>query len=180
MKKLFFLVAFAALLMPLPAAAQSAFDGTWKVDVNKVDFPKKPEVFLLHGGMYACKTCTPPYEIKAEGTGQSVSGNPYYDTVAIKVVNDHAIEETDKNNGKVVSTSTSTVSSDGNTMMFTFSDGSNTNGGPPVTGKGEATRVEKGPADRMQYPVRGELPRWKACRIMPQSGRTKSAVTRSP
>ncbi len=41
MKKLFFLVALAALLMPMPAAAQSAFDGTWKIDMNKVDFPKK-------------------------------------------------------------------------------------------------------------------------------------------
>ena len=29
--------------------------------------------------------------------------------------------------------------------MFTFSDSSNTNGGPPVTGSGEATRVAKGP-----------------------------------
>jgi hypothetical protein len=83
--------------------------------------------------MYACKTCTPPYEIKADGTDQSVSGHPYYDTVAIKVVNDHAIEETDKNNGQVVSTST--VSSDGNIRMFTFSDSSNTNGGPPVTAR---------------------------------------------
>ncbi len=61
-------------------------------------------------------------------------------------MNDHAIEETEKKNGKVVSTSTSTVSQDGNTMMFEFSEGSNTNGGPPVTGKGEATRVAKGPA----------------------------------
>jgi hypothetical protein len=146
MKKLFFLVAFAALLMPMPAAAQSAFDGTWKIDMNKVDFSKKPDVFVLQNGMYACKTCVPAYDVKADGTDQSVSGHPYYDTVAIKVVNDHAIEETDKKNGKVVSTSTSTVSSDGNTVMFTFSDSSNTNGGPPVTGKGEATRVAKGPA----------------------------------
>src|SRR6266481_489803 len=135
MKKLFFLVAFAALSMPKLAAAQSAFDGVWKIDMNKVDFSKKPHVFLLQNGMYSCKTCTPPYEIKADGSDQSVSGHPYYDTVAIKVVSDHAIEETDKKNGKVVSTSTSTVSSDGNTVMFIFSDSSITNGGLPVTGK---------------------------------------------
>jgi hypothetical protein len=146
MKRLFFFVAFAALLVPMPVAAQSAFDGTWKMDVNKVDFPKKPDVFLLQGGMYACRTCTPPFEIKADGTDQSVAGNPYYSTVAIKVVNDHAIEETDKKDGKVVVISTSTVSPDGNTVMFTFSDSSNTNGGPPITGKGEATRIAKGPA----------------------------------
>ncbi len=145
MKRLSFFVMLAALLVPT-LAAQSAFDGTWKIDMNKVDFSKKPDVFLLQNGMYACKTCTPPYEIKADGSDQSVSGHPYFDTVAIKVLNDHAIEETDKKGGKVVSTSTSTVSSDGNTVMFSFSDSSNTNGGPPVTGKGEATRVAKGPA----------------------------------
>jgi hypothetical protein len=146
MKRLSFFVVLSALLVPTLAAAQSAFDGTWKVDMNKVDFPKKPDVFLLQNGMYACKTCTPPYEIKADGSDQAVSGHPYFDTVAIKVVNDHAIEETDKKGGKVVATSTSTVSPDGNTVMFEFSDSSNTNGGPPVTGKGEATRVAKGPA----------------------------------
>jgi hypothetical protein len=146
MKRLSFFVVLAALLVPTLASAQSAFDGTWKVDMNKVDFSKKPDVFLLQNGMYACKTCTPPYEVKADGSDQSVSGHPYFDSVAIKVVNDHAIEETDKKGGKVVATSTTTVSSDGNTAMFTFSDSSNTNGGPAVTGSGEATRVAKGPA----------------------------------
>jgi hypothetical protein len=146
MKKLFVLVAFAALLMPMPATAQSALDGTWKIDMKKVDFPKKPDVIVLQNGMYDCKTCTPPYTIKADGTDQAVSGHPYYDSVAIKVVSDHEIDETDKKGGKVVGTSTATLSSDGNTLMSTFSDSSNTNGGPPVTGKGEATRVAKGPA----------------------------------
>jgi hypothetical protein len=145
MKKLFFL-ASAVLFLPMLAAAQSVFDGTWKIDMNKVDFSKKPNVFLLQNGTYECKTCTPPYSVKADGTDQPVTGHPYYDTVAIKVVSDHEIEETQKKDGKVVSTATSTVSSDGNTMTFSFSDSSNTNGGPPVTGKGEATRIAKGPA----------------------------------
>ena len=146
MKKPLFPVTLLVLWMPMLAAAQSALDGTWKVDMNKVDFPKKPDVFLLQDGMYECKTCTPPYKVKADGTDQPVSGHPYIDTVAIKVVSDHEIEETDKKGGKVVSTTTVTVSPDGNTATFTFSDSSNTNGGPPVTGKGEATRVAKGPA----------------------------------
>jgi len=146
MKKLFFMVMLGTLLIPTLAMAQSAFDGTWKMDMNKVDFSKKPDVFLLQNGTYECKTCTPPYKVKADGSDQSVTGHPYYNTVAIKVVNDHEIEETDKKDGKVVATSTSTVSADGKTLMFSFSDSSNTNGGPPVTGKGEAMRVAKGPA----------------------------------
>ena len=146
MKKPFFAALPALLLMPKLATAQNAFDGTWKMDTSKFDFPKKPDVLLLQDGIYACKSCTPPYNVKADGTDQSVSGHPYYNTIAIKVVNDHSIEETDKKDGTVVGNSASTVSSDGNTMMFTFTDSSNTNGGPPVTGKGEAKRKEKGPA----------------------------------
>jgi hypothetical protein len=38
------------------------------------------------------------------------------------------------------------MSADGKTVMFSFTDSSNTNGGPPVTGEGEAVRVAPGPA----------------------------------
>lgn len=146
MKKLFLAAAFAALLMPVVAAAQSLLDGTWKIDTSNVSFPKKPDVFLLQNGMYSCKTCTPPISVKADGTDQSVSGIPYIDTIAIDVVNDHEIKETDKKNGNVVGNATTTISPDGKTLSFEFTDSSNTNGGPPVTGKGEETRAAKGPS----------------------------------
>ena len=67
------------------------------------------------------------------------------DTVAIKVISDHEIEETDKKNGKTVVTSKTMVSPDGKTLTFEFSDSSDTNAAP-VTGKGQAARVAKGPA----------------------------------
>jgi hypothetical protein len=145
MKKLLFVGLAILLLMPVLASAQNAFDGTWKIDLKKAEFPKKPDVYLLQNGMYQCKTCVPPIDIKADGQDQKVTGHPYFDSMAIKVVNDHEIEETDKKNGKTVATSTTTVSSDGNTVMFSFSDSSNTNA-DPVTGKGEEIRVAKGPA----------------------------------
>lgn len=145
MKRLDRLALVGLLLMPLLATAQSAFDGTWKIDMNKVEFPKKPDVYLLQNGMYQCKSCVPPVDIKADGQDQKVTGHPYYDSAAIKVVSDHEIEETDKKSGKTVATSSMTVSADGNTLTFEFTDSSNTNGAP-VTGKGEATRVAKGPA----------------------------------
>src|SRR6202044_2370155 len=144
MKKLLWL-GLLSFLTPVLVTAHSAFDGTWKVDMSKVEFPKKPDVYLLQSGMYECKTCVPPIKIKADGQDQTVMGHPYYDTAAIKVVGDHEIEETDKKNGKTVTTTTTTVSADGNTLTFEFSDSSNTNAAP-VTGKGEETRVTKGPA----------------------------------
>src|SRR5712692_1866800 len=145
MKKPLWFVLLLSVLTPGLAMAQSAFDGTWKVDIKTAKFPTKPDVYLLQDGMYHCKTCAPPVDVKADGQDQKVSGHPYYDTKNIKVVDDRTIEETDKKNGKTVATSKTWVSADGNTMMFEFTDSSATNA-DPVTGKGEETRVAKGPA----------------------------------
>ena len=145
MKNVSLTVSLMLLVTPVLMLAQSAFDGTWKIDMNKAEFPKKPDVYLLQNGMYECKTCAPPVKVKADGQDQPVTGHPYYDTAAVTVISDHEIEETDKKDGKTVATSKTTVSPDGNTLTFEFSDSSNTNAAP-VTGKGEETRVTKGPA----------------------------------
>ena len=52
-----------ACLMPSLATAQSVFEGTWKIDLQKVQMPKKPDVLLLQNGMYHCKTCVPPVSV---------------------------------------------------------------------------------------------------------------------
>jgi hypothetical protein len=134
-----------SMLIPGLAMAQSAFDGTWRFDMKTAKYPEKPDVYLLQDGMYHCKTCVPLIAVKADGQDQKLSGNPYYDMMSIKVVDDRTIEETDKKNGKTVATSKTWLSTDGNTMMFEFTDSSATNA-DPVTGKGQATRVAKGPA----------------------------------
>ena len=134
-----------SLLLPSIAASQSAFDGTWKVDMNKVDFPKKPDVYLLQNGMYECKTCVPVINVKADGQDQKVTGHPYFNSIAVNVVSDHQVEETEKRDGKVVGTSKLTVAPDGKTMTVEFTDSSNSNGSP-VTGSAEYERVAKGPA----------------------------------
>ena len=123
--------------------------------MNNVDWSKKPDVYLLQGGMYSCKPALRRIKIKADGKDQAVTGHPYFNTIAIKVVSDHDIQETDKKDGKVVATSNTTVSPDGKTMSWTFTDSSNTNGGPPVTGKGEETLVAKGPAGSHAVPAPG-------------------------
>jgi hypothetical protein len=144
MKKLV-LSGLMLLFAPMIALSQSALDGTWKADLSKVQMPKKPDVFVMQDGMYHCKTCVPPIDIKADGTDQKVTGHPYFDTMSIKVVDDRTIEETDKKDGKTVGTSKTVLSPDGKTASFEFSDSSNSNG-EPVTGKGTIIRVAKGPA----------------------------------
>lgn len=131
------------LLAPLPAFAASPFDGTWKTDVSSAQLPKKPNVYELKNGTYICKTCTPPVTVQADGMDHPVVGHPYYDTEAVKVVDDRTIQITEKKNGKVVYTGTDTVAPDGKTMNFEFSDSSASNAAP-VVGKGTAMRVAAG------------------------------------
>jgi hypothetical protein len=135
----------SAALIPVQAMADSPFDGTWKAELSSANFSKKPDVYLLKDGTYACKTCTPPYTIKADGSDQAVSGHPNFDTVAIKVVDDHTVQETDKKGGKTVGTSTTTVAADGKMADVSWTDSSSTSG-QPVAGKISVKQVAAGPA----------------------------------
>ena len=144
MKKLLVMGFSMLFLAPIIVLAQSPLDGTWKINVSSAQMPKKPDVYLLQGGIYQCKTCVPPLSVKADGQDHKVTGNPYYDSVSVKVVDDRTVEETDKRNGKIVATSKTVVAPDGKTATFEFSDSSATNGAP-VTGKGVVTRVSPGP-----------------------------------
>lgn len=160
----------ATLLMPTLTMAQSVFDGTWKGDLGSVKFPQKPDEYVLKDGVYHCKTCAPPIQVKADGQDQKVAGHPYFDAMNIKVVDDRTIEEVDKKNGKTVATSKTWVSPDGNTLMFEFTDSSATNA-DPVTGKGSETRVSKGPAG--SHAISGS---WRMAKIesMSENGLTVS------
>jgi hypothetical protein len=141
MKKLLFVV----LLAPLSAWGQTAFDGTWRLDLSKAQLPKKPDIYLLQNGTYKCETCAPPYEVKADGQDHKITGHPFFDTLSVRVVNDKTVELTEKKNGKIVGTDKSTVSEDGNQLVDEFTwqpEASN----KQQSGKAASTRVAKGPA----------------------------------
>ena len=137
--------AFLLLLIPALAWAQSPFDGTWKIDLSKSKLPKKPDVFLVQNGMYECKSCNPPINVKADGTFQKISGDPYRDAVMVKVVDDKHIEMASQKDGKDVSKSTRAVSDDGDSMTIAWTYYGNPAGGP-VSGTDKMKRVAKGPA----------------------------------
>jgi len=131
-------------LTPIISRAQSSLDGSWKFDLNKIKMPEKPDVYVLQDGMYHCSTCVPPIDVKADGQDQKVIGHPYYDSVAVRVVDDRTVEVTDKKDGKTVATVKTVVAADGKTATVEFSD--STASTEPVTGKGDAVRVAKGPS----------------------------------
>lgn len=140
MRKLLIGAMLLAFLLPCHAMAQSAFDGTWKIDVSKVQASNKPKIMTLKNGEYTCN-CAPPLRVMADGADHAVSGHPRVDVVSIKVVNDHTITETGKKDGTLVYSTTTTVAANGKTASF---ESSNAHPGGTSTVKGSMKRLAKG------------------------------------
>ena len=142
MKKMLIGGVLLALLLPVQVMAQSAFEGTWKVDINKVKASNKPLVVTLKDDQYTCN-CTPPIKIKADGADHPVTGHLSFDSDSVKIVDDHTIVDTVKKAGVVVNTRTTTVAPDGKTATF---ESVNNRPSGPTTVKGTLTRVKPGAA----------------------------------
>jgi hypothetical protein len=139
-----------ALLIPTIALAKSPFDGTWKTRLDSIQITGTPDVFELSNGMYDCKSCAPPYKIKADGTDQPVPGHAYLDHEAVKVASPSSIEVTDKLAGKLMGTMMQTVSADGAKLTTKFTSYA---GEKPVTGGYTEKRV--GPAAAGAHAISG-------------------------
>jgi hypothetical protein len=136
------IVLVALLLLPPVVAAQGPFDGTWKADLASAKFAEKPEAMVLKDGRYVCSTCVPPIDVTADGTDQKV-GAPYFDTIAVKVVDTQTAQFTYKKDGKVVQEMKSTLAAGGGEIVDTFTG--YPPDGQPVKGTGRRERVAKGP-----------------------------------
>ncbi|MGI4879577.1 MAG: hypothetical protein ACRYG4_19050 [Janthinobacterium lividum] len=137
--------AFVLLAAVAPATAASKFDGTWKVDLANQQVSTKPSVYLLTGGSYTCSTCVPAYIVKADGAFHPVAGNPYYDEVAVGVVDPRTITWKSRKGGKPMFESTRVVAADDATQTTAFTDMTAANG-VAVTGKQTDKRAAAGPA----------------------------------
>lgn len=141
-----------------PAAAAGAIDGTWKADIDSVQFDQKPDEYLLKDGQYSCKSCVPSYAVAADGVFHAVS-LPYADSIAVKVVDDHNVVRTAKKGGRQVGETKMSVSADGNTLTGSFTD---TSVADAPAGKGEYTETRVGPAPAGAHAVSGQ---WKPAKL---------------
>ncbi|MEO8921395.1 MAG: hypothetical protein ABI330_00945 [Caldimonas sp.] len=93
-------------------------------------------------------------KIKADGSDQAVPGHAYVDQMAVTVKSDSAVTFTNKMAGKVLSTSTQTVSPDGSKLTMEWTDLS---GEKPASGVLTESRVAPGP--KGSHAISGS---WKA------------------
>jgi hypothetical protein len=150
------------LLASATLFGQTPFDGTWIIKLDTAKFPTKPDQYSLNNNMYECLSCVPKYAVTADGTDQKVTGHPYYDSVAVNVVNASSVEIIQKKDGKVMGSDTQTVSADGKSLTDKFTD---TTGTQPVTGEVTSTRVSPGPAGA--HAVSGS---WRTAKVNSVSG----------
>lgn len=139
MKKLLMLLWIA----PTMALAASPFDGTWKTKADSFQMSGPPDAYEISQGMYRCTSCVPPINVKADGADQSVTGHDYYESVAVRIVNNNSVEWTRKKGGKIVGTDTLTVSGDGKTLTEKWVD---YNGAKPASGTSISKRLTAGPS----------------------------------
>lgn len=112
--------------------AADPFTGTWKVDPSKAQISpdgrealvigtptgagrQKPSKLEIANGTFKCLTCDLPVTVKADGTDQPVSGHPGFDTLSVRIVDDHHLEEVYKKAGKITFENKVAVSPDGMT-----------------------------------------------------------------
>ena len=126
------------LLSPVAVSAQSPFDGTWIIDSNTVQIPQKPAAYLLAKEVFRSEG----REIKADGTDQKVPETGYWDTVSVRIVDDHSVEIISKKAGKTMFTEVATVSPDGQTLTQVVKDSTETQA---VTIETISKRIDKGP-----------------------------------
>lgn len=158
MKKLLFLL----FLAPSISLAQSPFDGTWMTRTDTTRVPTRPDKYSLSNNLYECLSCVPKIAVKADGSDQKVTGHPYYDTIAVHVVDASSVELIKKKNGKTMLTQTDTVLPDGNTLTEKFTDQTEAR---PVTGEVILSRISKAPAGA--HPVSGA---WRTQKVNNLSG----------
>ena len=141
---------FVVGMLALPAVAFSAgaIDGTWKTKSDSYQVTGKPDDYVLSQGMFRCNSCIPPVMVKADGTDQSVTGHAYYDSIAVKVVGNTAVEITRKKGGKVINSISASVSGDGKTLTEKWVDYSGTQ---PAKGTSTSTRLTAAPAGSHAY-----------------------------
>ncbi|MGH8314075.1 MAG: hypothetical protein ACRETU_02860 [Steroidobacterales bacterium] len=128
-------------LLPIVAFAKDPFEGTWKARMDSFKTTGSPDVFELKDGTFSCKSCAPPYSIKADGTMQKTPENAYRDMVSFKATGPSSAEWSVQKGGKPISKIALSVSADGKVLT---QDATNYVGTTPSTFKGTANRMAAG------------------------------------
>lgn len=99
------------------AAGANETSGSWRINKVKETENGRTSTFKSNGDELSFFTPTgESYTAKMDGKYYPVKGAYGWDSVSLKRIDDHTIQETDKRDGKVIEVLKMTVASDGKTM----------------------------------------------------------------
>ncbi len=107
----------AGLFLSAVVHAQSPFDGTWRIDPAKSKLDQKPFTIYTSQGWYHCVSCTPPFDVAADGQFHPVAGQSF-DTSSVTLVDPHTISIVAKKGEKTIEEDKATVSANGKTVII--------------------------------------------------------------
>jgi len=115
---------FYTRIAPAPAGAAS-ISGSWQPDAAAGNIPADYLTVTYSETADGLKMTAPTgqsFDAKFDGTQVLTEGDPGRTMVALKRVNSHTIEETDRRSGKITDIVVSKISADGKTMHISDRD----------------------------------------------------------
>jgi hypothetical protein len=126
------------LLLPCVSPAADPFEGLWVMQPDLTTFSPHTTDVLIERNTYRRTGCGDPLEIPSDGRDQSVTGQPLFDSMAVRLLDPQKVEVTQKKGGKRVWKGVYTVSKDQRQMTLIFEDDRASNA---VTGTIQYARV---------------------------------------
>lgn len=113
-------------------ASDGTISGEWLADASSAEFENDTRDYVLADGTFDCRSCTPPYQVAADGEWQTVD-RPGVDSMMVETVVDSTVRAAFRLGDADLGSSTYTVGEDGETVTLAFVD---TSGTEEVTGSG--------------------------------------------
>ena len=121
-----------ALLLLQTLGTNSAFNGTWLMDVPSNE-GAAPESFSLDRGIFSRGDGASTLSVKADSRFHSIPSDGYVDAVAVTLLGSRKVRELDRYKGKLVYYVAYAVSPDGDTLVRKVVDYSKPDGRPIPT-----------------------------------------------
>lgn len=131
-------LAWLPFCLPFIASAETPFAGTWVVTPELTTFALRPMGLMIDRGVYRRTSCVPDDSLPADGAEHAVVGDPWAQTMSVRVLDDHRVEMAQKIGGKLTWKGTYVVSKDGKSMQLKFED---SRPAKAVSGKIEFARI---------------------------------------
>jgi hypothetical protein len=112
----------AAAALPSASQAGTPFAGTWVAEPQKTEFSARSLELSIEHGIYKRLSCAVADEVAADGAVHPLTGDPYFDAMFVRVVDESNVELVQQTKGRTTWQGHYSVASDRRSMTLIFTD----------------------------------------------------------